>query len=209
MSLNISGGSNVSYNQFLPSGTNTQTASTSSTSTSLGSDSLAISTTASTTPFPTQAGTWTKLKNSVGELFSDMADSMKFGETYKLTKQEFHQVDVNKDQMLDQGEFNLATLNLMDFFGTEFARADRNRDSRVDVDEYAKYRKEQLENVFTRRDLNGDKHHNVNEIGFIGQQLLMNRDVRIDPNQDGLVNKREFVRGSLQGMLNIRDLLGF
>src|SRR5690606_30143919 len=153
MSININGSSAVNYNYT----SNTKTAantSAASASPSMGTDAVSLSSTASSSPFPDKAGGWARFKNSVGEVFSDIADSMKFGETYKLARQEFQQVDINRNQTLDRGEFNIATMNFMDFWGTEFARADKNSDGRVNVDEYAKYRKTQLETIFQSRDVN-------------------------------------------------------
>jgi hypothetical protein len=175
----------------------------------LASDSVNLSSTATQQPLPMEAGGWKKFTNSVGEVFSNIADAMKFGETYNLIRQEFNQVDMNRNATLDIGEFNFATLNLTDFWGTEFAKADQNRNGAVDLGEYVEYRKQQLSYSFERKDASKDKHLNINEVGFIGQQLLANRDPRLDANQDGLVNKREFIRSVVRGTMNIREFLGF
>lgn len=209
MSFSISGNSGVNavYNNQTTTNTS-QPVNTAPTSSSLGSDSVNVTSYASQ-PLPTSATTFKKLGNSVSEMFSNIADKMGFGETRKLINQEFSQVDQTRDGTLNKGEFNVATLNIIDFMGTEFARADKDRDGRVNQKEYANYRKEQLSNAFDRKDASGDKHLNINEIGFIGQQFLANRDTRLDENQDGLVNKREFTRSVVRGTMNIREFLGF
>lgn len=178
---------------------------------SFQNDSFQVSSTGETTQpedpnaLPTEVGGWKNFTNSIGSMFSNMADALGFGETRKLLRQEFNQVDADKNQSLNKQEFNIATLNLFDFFGTEFARADKNRDGVVVEKEYANYRKEQLSLAFDRRDNNMDNHLTVNEFGFIGRQMLQNRDVRLDENDDGAVNKREFTRASLRGLMNLRD----
>ncbi len=163
---------------------------------------------ATTSALPTEAGGWKRFTNSMGEMFSNIADKMGFGETYKIGSEEFNQVDTSRDGNLNRVEFNLATLNLLDIMGTEFARADKNQDGRVGVHEYVDYRKQQIGNAFNAKDSNNDKHLSINEVGVIGQQLLNNRDPRFDPSQDGLVNKREFIRANLRGAISIRDFLG-
>lgn len=210
MSFSVNGSNQVNqvYNTTTTT-TTTQPVTTTNTGASLGSDAINLSSYSNPQqPLPTSATTFKKIGNSFGEFFSNMADKLGFGETRKLLNQEFAQVDQTRDGTLNKGEFNVATLNLLDFMGTEFARADKDRDGRVNEKEYANYRKEQIGNMFERRETSGDKHLNVNEIGFIGQQFLVNRDPRLDENQDGLVNKREFTRGALRGTMNIRDLLG-
>lgn len=157
---------------------------------------------------PAEAGGWKKFSNSFGEMFSNIADKLKIGETYNLVSQEFNQADRDRSGKMNVTEFNVATLNVFDFWGSEFARADQNRDGSVNVSEYVDYRKEQLSNAFDMKDTSNDKHLNSNEIGFIGRQLLANRDPRVDPNNDGMINKREFTRSIVRGSMNIRDLLG-
>lgn len=206
MSLSIGSNNYVNTEYNTNTINNTTSTTTNNTTTSMTSDNLSLSTT--TTTLPEQAGTWKKLSNSVGQMFSSIADKLGFGETYKVIAQEFKQVDTSSDGTLNKGEFNVATLNLFDFMGTEFARADKNRDGRVQEREYVDYRKQQLEVEFNKREKTGDNHINVNEIGFIGKQLLTNRDPRLDENQDGLLNKREFTRGAIRGAMSIRDLLG-
>ncbi|MFN8578739.1 MAG: hypothetical protein U0354_18065 [Candidatus Sericytochromatia bacterium] len=209
MSFSVSGSNQVNQVYNTTTTTTTQPVTTTTTTgTSLGSDSVNLSSYSNQQPLPTNATTFKKIGNSFGEFFSNVADKLGFGETRKLLNQEFSQVDQTRDGTLNKGEFNVATLNLLDFMGTEFARADKDRDGRVNEKEYANYRKEQIGNMFDRRETSGDKHLNINEIGFIGQQFLINRDPRLDENQDGLVNKREFTRGALRGTMNIRDLLG-
>ena len=197
-------------NQILgkPTTTNqTQPVSTGTNTPQIAGDSVNL-TSYNSAPLPGSATTFKKLGNSVGEMFSNVADKLGFGETRKLINQEFSQVDQTGDGLLNKGEFNVATLNVIDFMGSEFARADKNSDGRVNQKEYVDYRKDQLSNAFERKEKSGDNHLNINEIGFIGQQLLANRDVRLDQNQDGLVNKREFTRSVVKGTMNIRDFLG-
>ena len=173
-------------------------------------DGVSLSATASTAgPLPDKAGAMTRISNAFGNFFSNVADKMGIGETYKLVAQEFNQVDMNKDQSLNQWEFNVATMNLADFTGSEFARADQNRNGRVEEKEYVNYRKEALSYAFDRKDANNDSHVSVNEIGSVGRMLLEKRDVRLDENGDGLVNKREFTKASVRGAISIRDFLGF
>jgi hypothetical protein len=150
------------------------------------------------------AGFFKKVGDSFGEMFGDMAYSMKMGETYRMVDNEFRKVDGNMDGQLNQWEFTMATMNPFDF-----QYADRNMDGRVNQSEYAKFRKDRLEMAFVQRDVNGDRHLNVAEIGSIGRVFLANRDPRLDANQDGLVNKREFVRAQLTLGVSIRDILGF
>jgi hypothetical protein len=207
-SVNNTSGVNQVYNNTTPSNT-TQPVTTSNTGVSLGSDGVSLSSYANPQqPLPTSATTLKKLGNSVSEMFSNVADKLGFGETRKLINQEFAQIDQTKDGTLNKGEFNVGTLNVLDFMGTEFARADKDRDGRVNEKEYATYRKEQISNIFDSKEKSGDKHLNINEIGFIGQQFLANRDTRLDENQDGLVNKREFTRSVVRGNMSIRDFFG-
>lgn len=207
--MSFSVGSNNPLNQVFNNTTNTtQTPQTTTASpvAAYKSDTISVSNTYNN---PDQAGVFKKISNSIGEAFSNVADKMGVGETYKVIEQEFNQVDLNKDQSLNQWEFNVATMNLGDIFGTEFARADKNRDGRVQTKEYVEYRKDQLSRAFDQKDSNNDSHVSVNEIGSIGKMLLEKRDPRLDENQDGLVNKREFMRSSVKGAISIRDFLGF
>ncbi len=208
MSFSVNG--NNSVNQIFDNKETTSTSqsvNTSTNTTPMAGDSVNVAS-YSTAPLPTSANTFKKLSNSINEMFSNVADKLGFGQTRKLINQEFTQVDNSKNGSLNFGEFNVATLNLFDFTGAEFARADKNGDRSIDQKEYANYRKEQLSNAFDRKETSGDNHLNVNEVGFIGQQLLANRDVRLDANQDGLVNKTEFTRSVVKGTMNIRDFLG-
>lgn len=210
MSFSVNGSNNVTplYNN-IPSSTQPIVSPTTNSGATMGSDAVSISSYGNPQqPLPDSANTFKKIKNSVGEMVGNIADKLGFGETRKLINNEFSQVDQTRDGSLNKGEFNVATLNVLDFMGTEFARADKDRDGRVNQKEYANYRKEQLGNMFDRRDASGDKHLNINEIGFIGQQFLANRDPRLDENQDGLVNKREFTRSVVRGTMNIREFLG-
>src|SRR6185295_857775 len=117
----------------------------------MASDSVKLSNVAGTNePLPMEAGGWKKFSNSVGEFFSNIADGLKFGETYNLIRQEFNQVDMNRNATLDIVEFNLATLNLTDFWGSEYAKADQDRNGRVSLGEYVDYRKQQLSYSFER-----------------------------------------------------------
>lgn len=150
------------------------------------------------------AGFLKKIGDGFGEMFSDMAYSMNMGETYSLVRREFTQVDLNMDGQLNHGEFTVATLNPF-----EFQAADKNYDGRLSLNEYANYRKDRLEIAFKQRDVNGDRHLNVAEIGSVGRMYLANRDPRLDRNQDGLANKREFVRAQLTLGISVRDALGF
>lgn len=207
--MSFSIGSNNPISQIFNNNTSSAPApqtTTASPTAAYSSDTVNVSNTYAN---PDKAGTLKKLSNSIGEAFSNVADKMGIGETYKVIEQEFNQVDLNKDQSLNQWEFNVATMNLGDIFGTEFARADKNRDGRVQTKEYVEYRKDQLSNAFDRKDANNDSHVSMNEIGSIGKLLLEKRDPRLDENQDGLVNKREFMRSSVKGAISIRDFLGF
>lgn len=186
----------------------TPTAPIQSTTIPMAGDSVNISSYSNQAPLPEKATTFKQIGNSINQAFGNIADKLGFGETRKLINQEFNQVDLNKDSSLNKGEFNVATLNLFDFTGAEFARADSNRDGQVNQKEYANYRKEQLSNAFDKKETSGDNHLNSKEIGFIGQQMLANRDVRLDENQDGLVNKREFTNSVVRGTMNVRDFLG-
>lgn len=209
MSLSIGSNSSVNYVNNNQTNTTAAAASTASNSYTMNSDSLSLSSTNPNQPAPTEAGGWKKFSDSVGNFFSNVADSLHFGKTYNLVRDEYNQVDVNRNGGLDRGEFNVATLNLFDFWGTEFAKADKNQNGNVELNEYVKYRKDQLGYIFESREQSGDNHLNTNEIGFIGRQLLQNRDPRLDENQDGMVNKREFTRSALKGIMNIREYLGF
>jgi hypothetical protein len=178
----------------------------------MSSDSVKLSSVTSTNtnqPVTIEAGGWKKFSNALGQMGSSIADALGFGETYNLIRQEFNQVDMNRTGNLQIYEFNMATLNVTDFWGIEFGRADKNRNGSVDKGEYVDYRKQQLTYCFERKDISKDNHLNINEIGVIGQQLLANRDTRLDANQDGLVNKREFIRSVVRGTMNIREFLGF
>lgn len=150
------------------------------------------------------AGFLKKIGDGFGEMFSDMAYSMNMGETYSLVRREFAQVDLNMDGRLNAGEFTVATLNPF-----EFQAADKNYDRSLSLDEYANYRKDRLEMAFKQRDVNGDRHLNVAEIGAVGRMYLAHRDPRLDSNQDGLANKREYVRAQLAFGISVRDSLGF
>jgi hypothetical protein len=207
--MSFSIGSNNPISQIFNNNTSSTPApqtTTASPTAAYSSDAVNVSNTYAN---PDKAGAFKKLSNSIGEAFSNVADKMGIGETYKVIEQEFNQVDLNKDQSLNQWEFNVATMNLGDIFGTEFARADKNRDGRVQTKEYVEYRKDQLGRAFDQKDSNNDSHVSMNEIGSIGKMLLEKRDPRLDENQDGLVNKREFMRSSVKGSISIRDFLGF
>ncbi len=151
-----------------------------------------------------EAGFFKRMSNGMGEMFSDMSYAMGMGETFRLVEREFQQSDINYDGAMDRGEFTIATLNPF-----EFDAADRNYDNRVDLKEYAKYRKDRLEAAFEQKDSSGDGHLNTAEIGSVGRIYLANRDPRLDRNMDGLANKREFVRANLTLGISIRDVLGF
>lgn len=185
----------------------TPTAPIQSTTIPMAGDSVNISY-SNQAPLPEKATTFKQIGNSIGQAFGNIADKLGFGETRKLINQEFSQIDQTRDGNLNKGEFNVATLNLFDFSGAEFAKADSNRDGLVNQKEYANYRKEQLSDAFDKKETSGDNHLNSNEIGFIGKQLLVNKDVRLDENQDGLVNKREFTNSVVRGTMNVRDFLG-
>lgn len=157
-----------------------------------------------TDPNNQTAGFFKKAGDVFGEMFSDMAFAMHMGDTYNLIDREFRQVDRNQDGMLNQGEFTLGTLNFFDF-----QAADKNYDGRLTQGEYASYRKNRLEIAFQQKDLNGDRHLNVAEIGAVGRMYLANRDPRLDKNLDGLANKREFVQAQLTLGISIRDMFGF
>lgn len=153
---------------------------------------------------PETAGFFKKMGDSFSHMFSNMAFGMGMGETYRLIEAEFRQVDLNMDGNLNIAEFTMGTLNPF-----EFQAADRNFDNRVELREYANYRKEKLESAFQQKDVNSDRHISVGEIGSVGRMYLANRDVRVDANQDGLLNRREFVRANLTLGISIRDALGF
>lgn len=160
--------------------------------------------TAATPENPETATFFQKVGDSFSQMFSDMAYSMGMGETYRLVEQEFRQVDQNMDGNLNVGEFTMATLNPF-----EFQNADTNYDNKVTIKEYAQYRKHRLEVAFQQKDVNGDHHLNLAEIGAVGRIYLANRDPRVDTNTDGLLNRREFVRANLTMGISIRDALGF
>lgn len=167
----------------------------------------AATTVASNTPVDpnTQtAGFLKKTGDVFGQMFSDMAYGMHMGETYDLVRREFQQVDRNYDGILNQGEFMLATLNPFDF-----QAADRNFDGGISLSEYADYRKSRLELAFKQKDVNGDRHLNIGEIGAVGRWYMANNDPRLDRNLDGLVNKREYVRAQLTLGISLRDMFGF
>jgi hypothetical protein len=176
------------------------TASAAATTPAMASDSVQLSNTAN----PQSAGFFKRMGDSVGEMFSDAADAMGFGETYKLIEQEFYQVDFNRDGNLNAGEFMMATLNPF-----EFQAADRNYDGRIDKKEYVKYRKDRLEHAFQQKDTNGDRFLNTAEIGSVGRYYLAQRDPRLDYNRDGLASKREYVRAQITLGISVRDMLGF
>lgn len=160
---------------------------------------------ASTTPeHPESAGMFKRMGDSVSQMFSDMAFGLKMGETYKLIQREFQQIDYNGDSQLNLGEFTMGTLNPFDF-----QAADRDFDGRVNLKEYASYRKDRLEAAFNQRDTNRDRHINVAEIGSVGRIYLAQRNPNVDLNQDGLLNRREFMRANLTLGINIRDAFGF
>lgn len=191
MSLSIS--SQAPYIQFnnQPPGTTTQTTSAPTTQSQMGQDTL-------------EAGFFKKTGDAIGNFFSDIADSMKFGKTYKLIEQEFRQVDRNGDNQLNFWEFTAGTIQPF-----HFNNADRNLDQFISLNEYVDYRKKSLDMAFAQKEVSGDRFLNHTEIGVIGRQLLLNRDVRVDPNQDGMMNKREFMRANLTLGISIRDALGF
>ena len=185
--------------------TTTTTASTptaTAPTTAYSADQVQVSNT--TDPSTQTAGFFKKTGDVVGEMFSDIAFSMGMGDTYNLIDREFRQVDFNQDGQLNHGEFTVATLNPF-----EFQVADKNYDGRLTQKEYSNYRKERLEIAFKQKDLNGDRHLNVGEIGSVGRIYLANRDPRLDKNLDGLANKREFVQAQLTLGISIRDLFGF
>lgn len=160
---------------------------------------------ASTTPeHPESAGMFKRMGDSVSQMFSDMAFGLKMGETYRLIQHEFQQIDFNGDGQLNVAEFTMGTLNPF-----EFQAADRDYDGRINAKEYASYRKDRLEAAFNQRDSNGDRHMNVTEIGAVGRIYLAQRNPNVDLNQDGLLNRREFVRANLTLGINIRDAFGF
>src|SRR5688572_21455071 len=73
----------------------------------MASDSVTLSNVANTPqPLPLEASGWKKFSNSVGEVFSSIADAMKFGETYSLIRQEFNRTDYNRNRSLEFAEFN-------------------------------------------------------------------------------------------------------
>mgnify|MGYP000023481010 CR=1 FL=1 len=150
------------------------------------------------------AGFFKRFGNGVGEMMSDMSYSLGMGEIYRLVEREFQQVDINYDGSLNRAEFTVATLNPF-----EFDAADRNYDNRIDVKEYAKYRKDRLEASFDQKDQSRDSHLNIAEIGSVGRIYMANRDPRLDNNLDGLVNKREYVKANLTLGISIRGALGF
>lgn len=150
------------------------------------------------------AGFFKRFGNGMGEMMSDISYSMGMGELYRLVEREFQQVDINYDGSLNRGEFTVATLNPF-----EFDAADRNYDNKVDLKEYAKYRKDRLEASFEQKDANRDSHLNIAEIGSVGRIYMANRDPRLDSNLDGLVNKREYVKANLTLGISIRGALGF
>lgn len=166
-------------------------------------DQVAIASTP-TDPNTQSAGFWKKTGDVFGQMFSDMAYSMHMGDTYNLVRAEFQQVDRNYDGVLNSGEFTLATLNPFDF-----QAADKNYDGKITLGEYADYRKNRLELSFKQKDVNGDRHLNVAEIGSIGRYYLANHDPRLDGNLDGLVNKREYVKAQLTLGISLRDMFGF
>lgn len=151
-----------------------------------------------------QAGFFKRTGDMIGEMFSDLSYNMKMGDTYRLVEREFLQVDVDGNGHLNMFEFTAATLNPFDY-----QHADRNYDGTVTKHEYAKYRKERLEMAFEQKDHNNDRHLNVAEVGSVGRIYLQNRDPRVDLNQDGFLNKREYVKAHLTLGVSIRDMLGF
>lgn len=155
-------------------------------------------------PNTQSAGFWKKTSDVFGQMFSDMAYNMHMGDTYELVRREFQQVDRNYDGTLDKGEFMLATLNPFDY-----QAADHNYDGRITLSEYADYRKNRIELSFKQKDVNGDRHLNIAEIGTVGRWYMANHDARLDANQDGLVNKREYVRAQLTLGISLRDMFGF
>lgn len=150
-----------------------------------------------------QAGGFKRFGDSVGEFFSNVADSLHIGETYRLIDREFRQIDRSGGGDLNYGEFMLGTLNPFDF-----GYADRNGDQKVSFSEYMTYRKESLGRQFDLKEQSGDGFLNVTEVGTVGRLYLAQRDPRVDANRDGLMNKREFVRSHLTLGISIRDLLG-
>lgn len=155
-------------------------------------------------PNTQSAGFFKKTGDVFGQMFSDLAYNMHMGETYELVRSEFQHVDRNYDGSLNQGEFMLATLNPFDF-----QAADRNYDGRISLSEYADYRKSRIEAAFKQKDVNGDRHLNIAEIGAVGRWYMASHDARLDANQDGLVNKREYVRAQLTLGISLRDMFGF
>ena len=163
--------------------------------------------TTSTPPSPAmEAGFWKKTGDSISNFFSDIADSLQFGETYKLIRSEYQQIDHNGDQLLNQGEFMVGTLTLNPM---EFRNADRNMDNHLSLKEYVTYRKDKLARAFAQKDVSGDHFVNHVEIGTVGRIYLQNRDPNVDANQDGLLSKREYMRAHLKLGISIRDMLGF
>ena len=156
------------------------------------------------TGHPEEASFFKRAGDSFSQMFSNMAFGMGFGETFRLIETEFRQIDLNMDGNLNVAEFTMGTLNPF-----EFRAADRNYDNVVELREYANYRKEKIESAFYQKDVNSDKHINVAEIGSVGRMYLANRDVRVDSNQDGFLNRREFVKANLTLGISIRDALGF
>lgn len=150
------------------------------------------------------AGFFKRFGNGMGEMMSDISYSMGMGEMYHLVEREFQQVDLDFSGSLNRGEFTVATLNPF-----EFDAADRNYDNKVDLKEYAKYRKDRLEASFEQKDVSRDGHLNIAEIGSVGRIYMANRDPRLDSNLDGLVNKREYVKANLVLGISIRGALGF
>ncbi|MEZ0368207.1 MAG: hypothetical protein ACAI44_03870 [Candidatus Sericytochromatia bacterium] len=183
--------------------TTTPTAAAPTATPTYSADQVQVAST-NTDPNTQTAGFWKKTGDVFGEMFSDMAYSMNMGETYDLVRREFQQCDFNLDGQLNMGEFTVATMNPF-----EFQVADKNYDGRLSLNEFANYRKERLEISFKQKDVNGDRHLNVAEIGSVGRMYLANRDPRLDRNMDGLANKREYVRAQLTLGISIRDMFGF
>lgn len=170
----------------------------------LSSTTTTTNTTPTTDPAnPMQASTFKRISDSVGEFFSGVADTLHFGQTYKLIEREFRQIDFSGGGDLNYGEFMLGTMNPFDF-----GHADTNADNKVSLSEYVDYRKTTLGRQFDSKDQSGDGFLNVAEVGTVGRLYLAQRDPRLDANKDGLLNKREFIRSHLTFGISIRDLLG-
>ena len=93
------------------------------------------------------AGFFKRMGNGIGEMMSDLSYNLGMGELHYLVEREFQQVDINYDGSLNRAEFTVATLNPF-----EFDAADRNYDNKIDLKEYARYRKDRLEASFDQKE---------------------------------------------------------